>query len=148
MKSQIPVSGVIYQKVNSFWNWAVRVKVHAPGGTTFQPVSWNHAGWEDSWKGSTDWDSFPTVISEGQEANRKEEAIACRALPLICSVWHNLDCVIKRHPGSKGVAAPWWRFMGSALQNMGPSSCVVWFGGAFLFIQVMGPGSVLLQWNP
>ena len=66
------------------------VKVRAPGGTEFQPVSWNHTEWEQSWKGShcKDWEFLPMVISEGQEANGREEAMACRALPLICSVWH------------------------------------------------------------
>lgn len=64
-------------------------KVHAPGSTELQPVSWNHTGWAQSWKGShcKGWEFLPMVISEGQEANGREEAMACRALPLICSVW-------------------------------------------------------------
>ena len=64
-------------------------KVHAPGSTELQPVSWNHTGWAQSWKGShcKGWEFLPMVISVGQEANGREEAMACRALPLICSVW-------------------------------------------------------------
>lgn len=85
------------------------VKVRVLEGAAFQPVSWNHTRWGDSWKGShcKDWEFLPMVISEGQGANAREEAMACRALPLICSVWHQPRlCQTAIHPGCKGTAAP------------------------------------------
>lgn len=150
MKSQFPLLGIIYQKVTSLWNLAICVKVHAPGGTIFQPVSWNHSWCEDSWKWNhyKDWEFFPMVIFEGQEANGKEEAMACRVLPLICSVWHQ--------PRLRHVAMPWLqRRRCSVMAHHGTGSSkhspllvcgVVW--GTLLHVQVMDPSSVLLQWNP
>lgn len=133
MKSQILLLGIIHQKVNSFQNSVIRVKVHAPGGTAFQPVSWNHTWWEDSWKGGhcKDWEFLPMVISEGQEANGREEMVACRVLPLICSVWHQ--------PSLHHTATPWLQrshrsvthIMGQAPPNTVPSSCVGWFVAFF-----------------
>lgn len=49
-KPQVSLAGIIYQEANSLWHVALPVKVYAPGGTAFQPVSWNHSWWEGTLK--------------------------------------------------------------------------------------------------
>lgn len=49
-KSQVSLEGMIDQEANSLWHLALPVKVCAPGGTAFQPGSWNHSWREGSLK--------------------------------------------------------------------------------------------------
>lgn len=90
---------------------------------------------------------FPVAIPEGQEVTRKEEAMACRALPLICSVRHQPRLC---HPASPWLQRSCAAAHSSVVAYWGAGSpkhspllmCgVVW--GPFVHIQVMDLSSVL-----
>lgn len=111
MRSQIPLWGIIHQKVNSFWNVAVRVRVsrcvlqEALNSVSLE-ITQNESRAEKEAIAKTE-NSSPWWFLKG----RRQMGERKRWLAELC-LWFaqcgiSLDFVTQLHPGYKGTAAPW-----------------------------------------
>lgn len=149
MRSQIPLWGIIHQKVNSFWNVAVCVRVsrcvlrEALNSSQSLEITLNESRAEKEAIAKTE-NSSPWWFLKG----RRQMGERKRWLAELC-LWFaqcgiSLDCVTPLCPGYKGTAAPWH----TSWDRLRPLCVCDVVCCAFLHIQVLGPSSVLWEWNP
>lgn len=111
-KSQIPLLGIIHQKVNSFWNLATRVKVsrcvlqEALCSSQFLEITRDERMAEKKAIAKAE-NPSPWWFLKGrrQMGERKWWLAECCVWFAQCDI--NLDRVTRLHPGYKGAAAQW-----------------------------------------
>ena len=133
MKSQVSLLGIIDQKVDSLWNLAICVRAFAPGGSTFQAVSWNQSGWE----GNLQWNYGKGGIlprgdfwRAGGKQKRGSGGLQSFAFDLL-SVTSTETASYSYTLATKEPRCSVMAYHGMDSPKHGPSSCVVWLWALF-----------------